>query len=237
MRDIIAVDSATTLPDTGAVLHAQGIPRGAQLSQRVEDLVDHALARYLRLADVRGLVERVSREEFEPIYHGEGRNADTTPVEEVLPRADHLALFVITLGAALSQYISDMFAANELALAAMLDAVASEAAERAVDLTGRRFLERLDHAGALAAGAVQVAYSPGYCGWHISGQRRLFARLQPEEIGVSLNSSFLMQPLKSVSGVLMVGAPEIHEFDDDFEFCRACATRHCRTRIAALGGA
>jgi hypothetical protein len=236
MRDVFVVESVATLPDADSVLRAQGIPRGAQLSPRVRDLLEDSLARYHRLADVQGLVERVSRDEFELVYHGEGRNADATPIQQVFPRADHLALFVATLGAEVSQHISDMFAANDLALAAMLDAVASEAAERAVDLIGRRFLERLDRAGALVPGTVQLAYSPGYCGWHISGQGRLFARLRPEEIDVSINSSFLMSPVKSVSGVLVVGAPEIHQFDDDFEFCRACATRHCRNRLAALQG-
>jgi hypothetical protein len=236
MREVFVIECAATLPDADSVLRAQGIPRGAQLSQRVRDLLEDSLARYQRLADVQGLFEEVSRDEFEFIYHGEGRNADASPIQQVFPRADHLALFVATLGAEVSQHISDMFAANDLALAAMLDAVASEAAERVVDLTGRRFLERLDGAGALIPGTVQLAHSPGYCGWHISGQGRLFERLRPEDIGVFINSSFLMSPVKSVSGVLVVGPPDIHQFDDDFESCRACATHHCRDRVAALQG-
>ena len=82
-----------------------------------------------------------------------------------------------------------------------------------------------------------LPYSPGYCGWHVSGQGRLFGALCPEEIGIRLNASFLMQPLKSVSGVLVAGAPEIHDFDDDFDFCAECTTRECRVRIArALEG-
>ncbi|MCK5274191.1 MAG: hypothetical protein KAR37_06065, partial [Alphaproteobacteria bacterium] len=75
---------------------------------------------------------------------------------------------------------------------------------------------------------------PGYCGWHVTGQRRLFDRLGADRIGVTLNSSCLMQPLKSVSGVLVIGPPSIHEFDNDFDFCALCSTYQCRSRIGSL---
>jgi hypothetical protein len=79
-----------------------------------------------------------------------------------------------------------------------------------------------------------LPYSPGYCGWHVTGQRRLFDRLEPQRIGVTLNSSCLMQPLKSVSGVLVIGPSSIHEFDNDFDFCALCSTYQCRARIGLL---
>jgi hypothetical protein len=43
-----------------------------------------------------------------------------------------------------------------------------------------------------------------------------------------------MQPLKSVSGVLVVGPPEVHAFQPEFACCDACRTRLCRHRIATL---
>ena len=45
-----------------------------------------------------------------------------------------------------------------------------------------------------------------------------------------------MEPLKSVSGVLVAGAPDIHRFADEFTFCTACTTRACRARQARLSG-
>ena len=44
----------------------------------------------------------------------------------------------------------------------------------------------------------------------------------------------LMSPIKSVSGVIVAGRPDIHGFDNNFDFCRECVTKECRVRIASL---
>lgn len=50
-------------------------------------------------------------------------------------------------------------------------------------------------------------FSPGYCGWHVSQQQMLFRLFDTEEpCGVRLTSSSLMIPIKSVSGVIGLGA-------------------------------
>jgi hypothetical protein len=81
---------------------------------------------------------------------------------------------------------------------------------------------------------VSLRYSPGYCGWHISGQKRLFERLNPAEIGITLNSSFLMQPLKSISGVIVSAERKYHLIKSDYPFCAVCPHRSCRERINLL---
>jgi cobalamin-dependent methionine synthase I len=140
----------------------------------------------------------------------------------------------VTLGNALSQEISDLFAANDPALASMLDGIASERADTAATLLGRHFLDTLIRSEQVDPDTRVLGYSPGYCGWHVTGQRRLFAFLRPERIGITLNSSCLMHPLKSVSGVLVAGAGEIHQFESEFDFCDSCATHECRARIASV---
>jgi hypothetical protein len=68
----------------------------------------------------------------------------------------------------------------------------------------------------------------------VSGQRALFEFLGPEEIGITLNASCLMQPLKSISGVLVVGAGHIHRFRPTYSFCERCQEKQCRDRIASV---
>lgn len=49
-------------------------------------------------------------------------------------------------------------------------------------------------------------YSPGYCGWHVSEQQKLFSLFPVSSpCGIQLTDSSLMIPIKSVSGVIGVG--------------------------------
>ena len=76
-----------------------------------------------------------------------------------------------------------------------------------------------------------LPYSPGYCGWNVSGQRKLFARLRPVEAGIELKEgSYLMVPIKSISGVLVSGGEEIHFFDNHYLMCDSCRDKTCLVR-------
>ena len=195
-----------------------------------------ALAEYLELARPVGVQEEIVAAEFEAVFAGEGQNDPAAPLGGIFPRAARLALFAATLGPDVSRRIAERFAAQDFALGAVLDAVASVAADGMVTVLEQRFAERPEAGESGGAAPAVLAYSPGYCGWHVSGQKRLFARLQPAEAGITLRPSCLMEPLKSVSGVLVAGAPEIHRFEDRFSFCEACATHACRARQARLPG-
>jgi hypothetical protein len=189
---------------------------------------------YEALAGPRGIWMELSASEFAEVYEGEGRNAPRSPLATIFPRAEGLALFAVTLGGELSDRIGCLFDANEPALAYVLDTIASERADRAAMLAGEHFLSSLQGGGLIARSARVLPYSPGYCGWDITGQRKLFGKLHPDEIGITLNASCLMDPLKSVSGVLTAGSPEIHDFDIDFDFCESCGVQECRDRIASV---
>jgi hypothetical protein len=234
VREVFELEPARMPPDREAALRRQGVPAGVHVAERLYRIADQARELYASLAQPRGVYAELSRPAFFALYRGEGRNDPRTPLEQVAPRAERLALFAVTLGQGLSDEIDALFARNEPALAHALDAIASERADRAATFAAERFLGRLAGRGIAGPSARGLPYSPGYCGWHVSGQRRLFAYLRPEEIGVTLNESCLMRPLKSVSGVLVIGSAAAHTFDNDFDFCNRCATHSCRERIAGL---
>jgi hypothetical protein len=229
MREVFTSPTKAIAPSLEDLFRAQGIPAGRAVSPAVAEIARNAIDVLNELARPVAVVEDVPVDEFDSIYAGEGLNDATTPLGEIFPTADRLALFAGTVGEGLSSEIQRLFDAGDLASAVMLDAAASEATERFVAVLEGRFAR-----GQTATSQAVLAYSPGYCGWHVSGQRRLFAKLQPTECGITLNSSCLMAPLKSVSGVLVAGRPEIHDFEDDYECCAVCATRECRVRIERI---
>ena len=227
MREDVSFEAAQVIPSRTEVLRLQGIPPTATLPDRVEELLAWAHHRFADLARPRAVIEGVSVADFRAIYAGDGGNDLEAPLAVIYPRSDRLALFAATLGHPLSAENERLFDAGEFAQAVMLDATASAAAERLVGLLEDRFAKPATGGPSPAV----LAYSPGYCGWNVSGQRALFGALKPAAAGITLNESCLMQPLKSVSGVLVAGPWEIHDFDDDFPCCGLCSTRECRDRI------
>jgi len=218
-------------PTAAAVMKTQGATDAGALPPRIEELLKAAYSRFEAEAEGRGVLETISARDFALVYQGEGQNDDPTPLAGAFPRASMLALFAVTLGHGLGAAVDELVAARNFAGAALLDAVASLAADRAAGLAG----EALAGAAKLEPGLAVLPYSPGYCGWHLTGQRKLFERLQPEKVGINLRPSCFMQPSKSVSGVLVAGPPHIHEFDNDYVFCRRCVALACRDRIARPG--
>ena len=234
MTGPVALEPIGRAPSRDVVLGTQGVPPGQPVPRRVEQLAEDAMRLYETLARPTGLITRISRAEFREVYEGEGRNAERSPLPEIVDRADHLAIFAATLGDEVSRKIPALFRDGDAALGSMLDGIASERANAAADLVARTFLGGLVAAGELDAEARVLPYSPGYCGWHVTGQRRLFAYADPSRIGIRLNESCLMSPIKSVSGVLVAGPVQAHAFDNDFDFCLDCADWECRDRIASL---
>ncbi len=234
MAEVVTLSFAEAAPARDHVLEQQGIPAGQSLSAKVTRILDDSCVLLERLASPRGIIGEISIADFATVYAGEGQNEPVTPVGDIYFRADRLALFAVTLGEEVSAEIRSRFENGDFAFASMLDAAASVAADNLAEALERRAIAWLSVGGAEDPYPAVLRYSPGYCGWHVSGQRQLFAYLEPERIGITLGESCLMQPLKSVSGVLIAGPREIHLFKDAYPFCAQCETRGCRERIRAL---
>lgn len=230
MRSVVPLVSADATPDPRVVLERMGIGRDREPTVTVSGLLAKAGGLLLRHAAPAGVIEEVAAGEFEAIYGGEGRNVSPAPLESIWPRADRLALYAATLGEGVSREIAALFEVGDFALGYVLDAAASCAADELSRLLVRNYLATLAGRGDVPADRTALDYSPGYCGWDITGQRALFARLAPGEIAIKLNESCLMSPLKSVSGVIVVGPVAIHQIEPGYECCEKCGERSCKDR-------
>ncbi|MBU1699346.1 MAG: hypothetical protein KJ970_20215 [Candidatus Eisenbacteria bacterium] len=233
MREQIQIAVQDILPDPAPVFALQGYPPNVHPDARALGIFKSAMGLLLGLARPVAVWMDITAEEFQSIYEGEGDNAPATPLERIYPQAEHFVLFAATLNEPVCDEIKALFANDDFALGAMLDSLASVAA----DLMGGRIEEHYLRTASSSPGPNSnglMRYSPGYCGWHISAQKALFRRLRPEGIGITLRESYLMQPLKSISGVMLCGRPEIHRFRPDYPFCSECCTKSCVDRIKKM---
>jgi len=236
MKEIIDFLPGEIVPAGDIILRKQGLPPNGKSNPKVISLIEKAIDLFAELCEPIGVISDVSKAEFEAVYEGEGLNERYTPVKGIYPRADHLALFAVTVGQKVCDKISELFDSRDFALAAILDTVASEATESLGALAQQDYFDSLMESNRISVESAVLRYSPGYCGWHISGQKKLFEVLAPEEIGIELTESFLMLPLKSISGVMIAGRKEIHCIDGTYPFCDVCASKGCLERIKGLEG-
>ena len=207
------------LPGPGQVLSFQGAAGPA--TPKASAVAREAVERLSGLARPVSVTEGVSEQDFSVIFEGEGHNERPNPLDAVFLEPERASLFAVTLGEPVCSEIAGLFASGEYPLAGALDAAASFAADRAAAWV---------EAELEMPGLKTLRYSPGYCGWHLSGQKKLFERLKPEKIGVTLNSSFLMSPIKSVSGVVVSAEASRHSVKPGYAFCRSCRNKTCVRR-------
>jgi hypothetical protein len=233
-RKIFSIPIEEVLPPVAAVLEGQGIPRWKQANGITLQLARDAVELYREKARPVGAGVEIAKDAFKPVFEGEGRNEPDSPVGPIFQASENLALFAVTIGQEICSEIRRLFRTNDFALGSMLDSAASEGTELTARAVEKLYLRHLKDFGFQIKGTGVLRFSPGYCGWHISAQKKLFDALHPSEIGITLNESHLMQPLKSISGVIISGEKNIFYFDDTFSFCRDCAEHSCRERIHAV---
>lgn len=112
------------------------------------------------------------------------------------------AFFVATAGQEFEALQHSLKEEGDIVAIYMADSLGSIIAEKAADCMELALQKEIDSRGWKHTNR----FSPGYCGWHVSEQQKLFPLFPaPHPCGISLTDSSLMLPIKSVSGVIGLG--------------------------------
>lgn len=122
-------------------------------------------------------------------------------ITQALSRSDYFYLLVASVGKEADEWISKKRNGSDIMEAWIADALGSVLAE-AIVAAG---ISNLEQIARMEGMYITNSYSPGYCGWNVSEQQRLFAMLPKKFCGVTLIDSSLMLPIKSVSALVGVG--------------------------------
>jgi hypothetical protein len=149
---------------------------------------------------------------------------ETSVLARVLRRCQSAAVFVLTIGSYLEEMVAYLAAQGMMLQATVLDAVGSGAVER---LAGEIETEIKRKATANDM-VISRRYSPGYCDWDISQQKKLFRLLGGNTADVTLTENMLMTPRKFISGIIGIDASgrDIEEYNP----CSTCRKKDCLGR-------
>ena len=159
--------------------------------------------------EAKGAFTIIQKEESDFIF---GRQ-----IAPVFVRAEKIALFVATLGMEAKEIIMSKKA--DILEYYMVDFLASQYAERMAEYMHEMIKE---YANDTSLG-YSNRYSPGYCGWNVKEQIKLFGFFSKNQCGIRLTDSSLMNPVKSVSGVVALGKEvKYQEYG-----CKKCDEKNC----------
>lgn len=122
-------------------------------------------------------------------------------VSAALQESTAIAVFIATCGREVEAYSKQLLQQGNILEGFIVDLIGSEIAEGMADYTHNRIM----HEMALSGMHTTNRYSPGYCNWPVNDQKQLFRIMGDNTCGVSLSESSLMQPIKSVSGIIGIG--------------------------------
>ncbi len=130
-----------------------------------------------------------------------------------------LAFFICTAGETISKKSEELLKGEDPVLGYVYDVLGTMIVESVAD----EIQSKIKHKAGKQGELITNRYSPGYCEWHVSEQAKLFSLFNKSTSGVHLTSSFLMNPVKSISGVLGIGKNVIYQ---DFQ-CTNCNLQRC----------
>jgi hypothetical protein len=138
---------------------------------------------------------------------------------------EKLAVFACTAGPSISTLSGKKKEAGDLLGSYVIDSAGTVIVEAAMD----RIQELLAEQAARHGFRITNRYSPGYCHWPTSEQRKIFTLLPQGFCGIKLTESYLMLPVKSVSGVIGIGK-DVKQLSHQ---CSICSMKDCYLRKEA----
>jgi len=136
-----------------------------------------------------------------------------------IKKSDSVAIFLCTAGEEIGICSRKAMKDRDFLKGYIYDIIGSEIVEAAADLMQSDLEKAIINSGK----KITNRYSPGYCGWDVAEQHKLFQLLPQNYCGIKLTPSALMDPVKSISGIIGIG----ENVKNNPYTCRMCNQEDC----------
>jgi hypothetical protein len=225
-------DIPLSLKSTKEVLRRQGLGKGDRVRAEIKSLITELLA----IVKNDHLLEPAVAYEIYPITGmnssqislGGNRTVHGPLLPATFPEAKELAVIVGTIGPKLEKRATDYTKSSQALRGMILDGIGSAAVDMLV-LEACKLI-----AGEVSSRGYEISspVNPGMPGFAMTEQWHLLELVKAPEIGVSLTSSGILVPRKSVSMVIGIG-PKMTRWTQA-EVCARCSLREtCPYKVTA----
>jgi hypothetical protein len=168
-------------------------------------LINEIRKELLPLGDIRAeykIFQGISLSREEKFLQFEGVTFNIKPIiYRQMKEAEEAALFICTAGPVIGEMSRNSMKCGDLLRGYVYDVIGSVVVEAAADM----MQEDLRKSMASLRKEITNRFSPGYCGWDVAEQHKLFSFFKGNFCGITLTESALMNPVKSISGVIGIG--------------------------------
>jgi hypothetical protein len=186
-------------------------------------LINEVTEELLPLGDIKAeyrIFEQISLSQENKTLHVEGVTFNIKPIiYRQIKEAEEAAFFICTAGPVVGEKSRNSMKSGDLLKGYVYDVIGSEVVEAAADL----MQEELRAGTATLGKKITNRFSPGYCGWDVAEQHKLFSFFKDNFCGIALTESALMNPVKSVSGLIGIGK---HVRYAPYQ-CHLCDDKNC----------
>ncbi|MGQ9620228.1 MAG: vitamin B12 dependent-methionine synthase activation domain-containing protein [Bacteroidales bacterium] len=189
----------------------------------ITGLIDEVLKEATNLCDIKAefviFQQVVFKKRTETIWVGGIEFKTGKIISSGLGMSEMIAVFACTAGQWISDRAKELIESKDYLKGYIFDIAGSEIVEAAATLTEEKLRELV----AKESLKITNRYSPGYCGWNVSEQHKLFSLLPDNFCGIKLMESSLMVPIKSISGMIGIGhGVKYHPYP-----CSICDAKKC----------
>ncbi|MCE5331731.1 MAG: hypothetical protein LLF95_06290 [Bacteroidales bacterium] len=145
-----------------------------------------------------------------------------------LRKSENIAIFACTIGNGLESYAKEMTKKGDIIKAYFADIAGSVIVEAAMDKIQDILLNEFKQYEL----KITNRYSPGYCGWNVAEQKHLFKLLPADFNSIVLSDTCLMNPIKSVSGIIGIGKNvKFNAYTCEICFMKNCIYSHKNVKL------
>ena len=139
-----------------------------------------------------------------------------------------IALFLCTAGPGIGEWSKKLMSEGDTIKGYVVDVVGSEVVETAMDKIQEAMEAEMKREGLF----ITNRYSPGYCGWNVSEQQKLFSFFPENFCKIRLSDTSFMYPIKSISGIIGIGK----DVSKKNYPCKLCDDKNCIYRGERYSG-
>jgi hypothetical protein len=136
-----------------------------------------------------------------------------------LKKSESMAVFLCTAGKEIGIRSRSAMNDKDFIKGFIYDVIGSEIVESATDLMQEELEMTMKYSGE----KITNRYSPGYCGWDVAEQHKLFQLVPENYCQIQLTASALMIPVKSISGFIGIGK----DVSFNAYTCGLCDMKNC----------